>query len=560
MSLTTWHPPPITHIGFPSHTSNSEYGRWSSMPNSHYSPITVTTPTSSPWLHRKSYSSQSENPDSDIFSSTGTLAYNNNRQPDVALNDRSSSYPFASELRKSLLTGNNSNNRKNDVKTILYRYNDPTSLNSNNKISTSTYTPELYSSNENNAPSYKTNFTATAKSTASPWNQNKYSVNGTSISGSEPQKEPPTVSSSPSWRSVKVSTSPSLSASTYVTEPTPTRGYELYSELSNNNSNSSSSSSRPAATVSTTVYASSPGTNRNLSLQRSNSFHGPASSSSNNSIDSKVIHYSPVSSRTVRDKLDSWGNDRQNASAVNSITPYTSSRESLQNGHSHITYRSASEPRELLNSSPSSSLRHDSYHGSLKPHTYESYNQGLGLSRQNTAVTNGYGTLEKSTANLQQKLDELNMGDNNSVSSSSSLATKLRNPDSPRSVLVSLSPRTSRKPLPVDWDRYLYGDRSTTAPSPSSSQTNGNVGGDIFNREQRFRSAPSRKPKSILKKKSAYETVSGAENWRNYFQDSEYTGYGLYRQNTMPSMRQPSRAPLPQLTRKPSGRRVHFAV
>ena len=552
MSLTTWHPPPITHVGFPSHTSNSEYGRWSSMPNNHYSPVTVTTPTSSPWLHRKSFSSQSENPDSDIFSSSGTLAYNNNRQPDITFSDRNSSYPFASEVRKSLLTGNSSNNNKNDVKTILYTYNDPASLNSNNKISTSSYTPELYSSNENNAPSYKTNVTTTVKSQASPWNQNKYSLNSSSISGLESQKEPSAVSS-PSWRSVKVSTSPTLSASTYVTEPTPTRGYELYSESSNSNS------SRPTATVSTTVYTSPPGTNRNLSLQRSHSFHGPSSSSSSNSIDSKVIPYSPVSSRTVRDKLDSWGNDRQNASAVNSIIPYTSSRESLQNGHNHMTYRSASEPRELLNSSPSSSSRHDSYNGSLKPHGYESYNQGLGLSRQNTAVTNGYGTLEKSTANLQQKLDELNMGDNNSVSSSSSLATKLRNPDSPRSLLVPLSPRTSRKPLPVDWDRYLYGDRSTTAPTPSSSQINNN-GGDIFNREQRFRSAPSRKPKSILKKKSAYETVSGAESWKSYFQDSEFTGYGLYRQNTMPSMRQSSRAPLPQLTRKPSGRRVHFAV
>ena len=229
MSLTTWHPPPITHIGFPSHTSNSEYGRWSSMPNSHYSPVTVTTPTSSPWLHRKSFSSQSENPDSDIFSSSGTLAYNNNRQPDITFSDRNSSYPFASEVRKSLLTGNSSNNNKNDVKTILYTYNDPASLNSNNKISTSSYTPELYSSNENNAPSYKTNVTTAVKSQASPWNQNKYSLNSSSISGLESQKEPSAVSS-PSWRSVKVSTSPTLSASTYVTEPTPTRGYELYSE------------------------------------------------------------------------------------------------------------------------------------------------------------------------------------------------------------------------------------------------------------------------------------------------------------------------------------------
>ena len=530
MSLTTWHPPPITHIGgFSCHTSNGDYGRWSKLPhNSHYSPVTLTTP-SSPWLQRKS--SSSDYYDSDVFGSSGTFLFG--RQPDTSSNITNitvtdqSSYPFATEVRKSLLSGNNNNN-KNDTKTVLYTYTDPTTLNSNNKVSTSTYTPELYSTNESKVPSYRTNFTTTVKSAVAPWNQNNYSSNSI-----ESQKE----SGSPSWRSVKPTTTSSLSGTSYITEPSTTRGYELYAD---------SSKGRPTSTVSTSLYTTSAPV-KNQSLHRSNSYHGPSSSTT---IDSTVIPYSPVTSRTVKDRLDSWGNDRQNASTVNSIIPYslrdsqasTNGRDTnhaLTNGHSHISHRGVSEPRELLNSASSS--RQDFYGGN-KPHTYESYNHGLGLSRPNSAISNEYCNLEKSTANLQHKLDEINLG-NNTNSSSNSL-------------LIALSPRSSRKHLPTDWDRYLNGDRSATAPSSSEKL----LSSDHFAVEKRFRSATTRKPKSILKKKSAYETVSGGESWKSYFQDNEFSGYGLYRQNTMPTMRQSSRAPLPQLARKSAGRRVHFAI
>ena len=564
MSLTTWHPPPVTHIGFSSHTSNGDYGRWSQLPNSHYSPVTLTTPTSSPWLQRKSSSSDYHDPD--IFGSSGMLSFGS-RQPDTSSNvtnitvSDKSSYPFASEGRKSLLSGNN-NNIKNDTKTVMYTYTDPTPF-INNKLSSSTYTPELYSTNESSVPSYKTNFTTTVKSAVSPWNQSNYS---SSSSGSESQKEPGT----PPWRSMKPATISSSGTGTgtsytsgtgYITEPSTTRGYELYPD-------SSSSHGRPKATVSTTLFTTSaPG--KNQSLQRSNSYHGPSSSSS--TIDSTVIPYSPaVTSRTVKDKLDSWGNDRQNASAVNSVMPYSfrdslgnTNRKDTSHEHNHLSYRGASEPRELLSSSSSS--RSDYYgNNNSKPHTYESYNHGLGVpSRPNSGMVNGYSNnLDKCTTNLQQKLDEINLGinsNNSSASNSSSLGTKLRTPESPRSLLVPLSPRNSRKQHQhLDWDRYLNGDRSSTAPSGSDKLLSN--GEHITMDHHRFRSATTRKPKSILKKKSAYETVSGGESWKSYFQENEFSGYGLYRQNTMPTMRQSSRAPLPQLARRSAGRRVHFAV
>ena len=524
MSLTSWHPPPITPIGFSSHTSNGDYGRWSHLADNHYSPITFTTP-SFPWLQRKS---SFENHNSDTFSSNGILS--SGRKTDTASNvtnitfTEKNSYPFASEVRKSLLSGNN---YKNDSKAVLYTNTDPTP-NNTNKLAASAYTTELYNTHESSPPSFKTNFTTTVNSNVSPWNQNNYSTYSL-----ESQKEPRNLSR----RAAEPST-PGLTATSHIKDPSTTRGYELYSYTNG----------RPTTTASSNLH-STPSTSITQSLQRSNSFHGPAT------IHSPIVQYNAVSSKTVKDKLENWTNDRQNASSANSVVPYILKDSHVNSAGKEPSYSfTACQNHELSNGSHTSS-RLDLY-GGTKPYTYESYNHGLGLSRPNSGISNGCGTLEKSTENLQHKLDELNMG-NSALSTASSLETKLRTPESPRSLLVPLSPRNSR--TQTDWDRYLNGDRSTT--SPSSSETMGKPRSNKYNSvDQRFWSATAGKPKSILKKKSAYETVSGIENCKSYFQDTEFTGYGLYRQNTMPVMKQSSRAPLPQLARKSTGRRVHFAI
>ncbi len=322
----------------------------------------------------------------------------------------------------------------------------------------------------------------------------------------------------------------------------------------------------------TLLYTTSPlpksvSGNRSHSLDRSSSFNGPSDfkpRSPRGPSSPPVIHYTaPVSSGNVKDKLESWGNKRQNgrtslafnllcdgrvksASQVPSHDLMTGSNHELNFG----SQRRLSEPRELGNNT-------DLY-GGAKFH----YDQGQNLPRTVSGVQNGYGTLDRSTNTLQQKLDELNLGNHsasspmNTVTSSPSLLTapgRFPTFDESRSPLAPIN--SGKQPM-RDWE-VAPGQPGTNGLDPALHSHFGNI-----TNQHRYHSAPTRKLKSILKKRSAYDTVSGGENWSSYFQEVEFSGYGLQRQNTMPNMRQGApRAQLPQLGgRKSAGRRVHFAV
>ncbi len=142
MSLATWHPPPVTHIGFPNSTSNSEYGKWSPMPsNGHYAPVSLATSTpSSPWPNQKSRNSTSSYDSSDWNNSYNRKSDVINGGNGVSLPENTSSYPFANEVRKNGMleqlngenrksrqidANNNNSNISNDGRTTIYTYADP---------------------------------------------------------------------------------------------------------------------------------------------------------------------------------------------------------------------------------------------------------------------------------------------------------------------------------------------------------------------------------------------------------------------------------------------------
>ncbi len=594
MSLASWQPPPTPYGGL-SHTSNSDYGRWSNLTNPGFSTVTLTAPPSPPWSSAKTKYSGLDHNSSSIYpngiqsygsyskpttpssitnitlSGNSTLAstlggnnstFNGNSTLASTLGGNNSTFNGNSTLA-STLGGNNStfNSNTGNLGSTNSFSTPPdlkksTAYHTHNGTSSSNYSPELYKETSSIASPFKSNHYSTLdKSKISTWRQ------GTSeFDFPSPPKE-----ANLGFRSLGNNHSTSTGGHhSALTDPGTNRGYELYTDAI-----------RPATTE------ASPSTEaakdylqdlKNHALQRSRSFHGTTSSTNS-------PYSNPVTSRIVQDKLDSWGNERQNASVANTTSQYTFRDSTVNsvptsNGPDPLASTTRNIPwlygsrgprtqgyttgppdsRESL-SNTSSGLEYRS----TTPKTYESFNNGMGLSsRPTSGKVNGYGqdTTDRTPVDLRLNLEDLSLSRS---STASSLATRLTTPESPKAQLAPLNGLSPR--YDSEWDRIMNNNNTVKVNREFVINThNGSSGTSPRAVEYRFRSAGARQPKSILKKKSAYDTVSGGENWKSYFQENNNQAFGLYRQNTMPNLRGTSRAPLPQLARRTSGKRVTFAV
>ncbi len=571
MSLASWQPPPTPYGGL-SHTSNSDYGRWSNLTNAGFSTVTLTAPPSPPWSSAKSKYSGLDNNTSSIYPN-GIQSYGSYSKPttpssitNITLSGNST---LASTVGGNNSTFSNSSGTLGGTNSFSNQsdYKKPTTYHTHNGTSSSNYSPELYKETGSITSPFKSNnystldkpnnYSTLDKSKVSSWRQG-----GTSeFEFSSPPKE-----SNLGYRALGGHNhSTSTGHHSALTDPGNSRGYELYTDAI-----------RPATTEASANTESAKDYLQDLknhALQRSRSFHGTTNSTNS-------PYSNPVTSRMVQDKLDSWGNDRQNASVANTTSQYTFRDNTVNsigtsNGPDPLASTTRNIPwlygsrgprtqgyttgppdsRESLTST-TSGLEYRS----TTPKTYESFNNGMGLSsRPTSGKVNGYGqdTTDKTPVDLRLNLEDLSLSRS---STASSLATRLTTPDSPKAPLAplnGLSPRFGE----TEWDKIMNNNNTVKVNREFVINTNnGSSGISPRGVEYRFRSAGHRQPKSILKKKSAYDTVSGGENWKSYFQENTNQAFGLYRQNTMPNLRGTSRAPLPQLARKTSGKRVTFAV
>ncbi len=364
-------------------------------------------------------------------------------------------------------------------------------------------------------------------------------------------------------------TRPSSPVKTFVTRPSSpvkTFGGTLYpsssSKLQNVNDTGDllSSAKSPGLRPQARVLSSPVPPRRSHSLHRASSFNGPYDSKHNSPKNSVILHYDKlVSAKSAKDHLQSPGNDRQNGRVSLSHEfmkdPNLTSNGSKA-GHSFITasnlqlgqglYRNGSEVEDTASKSDLNAGPHFTNHEDLS----------YGVARPRLSST--FGTSDSPTSKLQQKIDEINLRHQTSSPYLNS-SNKNRLPETFKPPADPFSYGTRVRENSKDWD--VSWGREDSLPVYSTSPIVPEHEFSSLTMEHRFHSAPTRKLKSILKKKSAYDTVSGGETWGSYFQEAEFNGYGLNRQNTMPIMRHSSsRPPLPQLGRRPSGKRVHFAM
>ncbi len=135
MSLATWHPPPVTHIGFSGHTSNGEYGKWPSLPsNGHYAPVSSATTTlpPSPWLNRKLSTNGSRNnsfaahPEATSAGATVSFPSYTHTNGRVEDSDRHLPDTHWNEVRKNHFQDSNNNIAlENGTRTSSYNFSEP---------------------------------------------------------------------------------------------------------------------------------------------------------------------------------------------------------------------------------------------------------------------------------------------------------------------------------------------------------------------------------------------------------------------------------------------------